>query len=218
MDPEQLITQYGYAAVLIGTFLEGETILVLGGLAARMGQLELHWVILAAFVGTLCGDQLYFLLGRFYGRRWLLRQPRLQAKTERLDRLMQRWGVLLILAFRFMYGVRTAAVLVFGMSGISIVKFAALNALGAAIWASTVASMGYAFGHGLDWLLQADARQRLMVIAVVALLALSLWTYCVHHLPDAAPRRSTSGGVAARAASRRPRTPVRPERHIKTDQ
>lgn len=169
-------------------------------------------MILTAFIGTLCGDQLYFLLGRYYGRRWLLRRPRWQAQTERLDRLMQRWGVLLILVFRFMYGVRTAAVLVFGMSGVSIAKFAALNALGALIWASTVASMGYAFGHGLDWFVHADARQRLMVIAVVALLALSLWTYCVHHLPDAAPRRSTSGGVAARAASRRTRAPLPSER------
>lgn len=42
MNPEQLIADYGYLAILIGTFLEGETILALGGLAARMGHLELR--------------------------------------------------------------------------------------------------------------------------------------------------------------------------------
>ena len=49
---EELITTYGYAAVGIGSFLEGETVLVLGGLAAHRGYLELPWVIVYAFLGT----------------------------------------------------------------------------------------------------------------------------------------------------------------------
>ncbi len=201
MFSEQLIDQYGYLAILIGSFLEGETILVLGGIAAEMGHLELHWVIFAAFIGTLCGDQLYFLLGRRYGRQRLLNSPRWHGKAERLDALMQRWGVLLILVFRFMYGVRTFAVLVFGMSGIGLLKFAALNALGALLWASVIGTLGYLFGHGLDWLLEADARQRLVTVGFIALLALALWWYCVSHLP--VPRRRT-GAVAARVGRRRP--------------
>ena len=57
------IQTYGYWAILIGTFLEGETILVLGGLAAHMGYMDLGGVILAAFAGSLCGDQLFFSWG-----------------------------------------------------------------------------------------------------------------------------------------------------------
>ena len=64
MDLQSIIENYGYAAILIGTFLEGETILVLAGLAAHQGCLVLTWVILAAFMGSLCGDQLFFYLGR----------------------------------------------------------------------------------------------------------------------------------------------------------
>ena len=55
---QDVIDKYGYAAVLIGTFLEGETILVIGGLAARLGYLKLQWVIVAAFAGSLAGDQI----------------------------------------------------------------------------------------------------------------------------------------------------------------
>ena len=61
MDLQGVIENYGYAAILIGTFLEGETILVLAGLAAHQGYLVLTWVILAAFLGSLCGDQLFFI-------------------------------------------------------------------------------------------------------------------------------------------------------------
>ena len=50
-------------AVILGTFLEGETILVLAGLAAHQGYLSLSGIILAAFAGSLCGDQLFFFWG-----------------------------------------------------------------------------------------------------------------------------------------------------------
>ena len=58
---ESLIENYGYLAILIGTLLEGGTILVLGGFTAHQGYLALPWVILAAFAGSLCGDQLFFI-------------------------------------------------------------------------------------------------------------------------------------------------------------
>lgn len=45
MSLEYLIDTYGYPAILIGTFLEGETILVLGGIVAKLGYLKLPWVM-----------------------------------------------------------------------------------------------------------------------------------------------------------------------------
>ena len=61
MDFTSIIEHYGYAAIVIGTFLEGETILVLAGLVAHQGYLKLTGVITAAFLGSLCGDQLFFI-------------------------------------------------------------------------------------------------------------------------------------------------------------
>jgi len=60
MPLDRLIDTYGYWAILVGTLLEGETILLLGGFAAYQGYLALPWVILAAFIGAFCGDQLFF--------------------------------------------------------------------------------------------------------------------------------------------------------------
>ena len=78
MNWEFLIGNNGYFVLLIGTFLEGETILILAGLAAHLGYLYLPWVIVVAFIGTLSGDQLFFTLaagmagsfwpGIFFGR------------------------------------------------------------------------------------------------------------------------------------------------------
>ena len=49
---ESLLTTYGYPILIIGTFLEGETVLVLGGLAAHLGYLSLDWVIVCALGGS----------------------------------------------------------------------------------------------------------------------------------------------------------------------
>ena len=65
MSLTSLIEDYGYLALLIGTFLEGETILVLAGFAAQRGHLEIEWVIVVAFIGSFSGDQLFFYIGRF---------------------------------------------------------------------------------------------------------------------------------------------------------
>ncbi|SPD74464.1 hypothetical protein PITCH_A230150 [uncultured Desulfobacterium sp.] len=37
MSLEEIISTYGYAAIVAGTFFEGETILVIGGFAAHRG-------------------------------------------------------------------------------------------------------------------------------------------------------------------------------------
>ena len=74
MSLESLIDTYGYLAILVGTFFEGETVLVLGGFAAHRGYLDLPGVILAAFVGTLLGDQLFFVLGRWHSEKILAKR------------------------------------------------------------------------------------------------------------------------------------------------
>jgi len=63
MTLEYLISHYGYVALVIGTFLEGESVLIVAGFAVHLGYLKLQWVILAAFAGSVAGDQLYFFLG-----------------------------------------------------------------------------------------------------------------------------------------------------------
>ena len=52
----EFVAAYGYLAVLLGTLLEGETVLLLAGFAAHQGHLAIHWVLLIAFIGGTLGD------------------------------------------------------------------------------------------------------------------------------------------------------------------
>ena len=82
MTLESMINTHGYWAVLVGTFFEGETVLLLGGFAASQGYLVLRWVIVVAFFGTLCADQLFFFLGRRYSQATLVLEGTLKYYLE----------------------------------------------------------------------------------------------------------------------------------------
>jgi membrane protein DedA with SNARE-associated domain len=170
-----LVDTYGYAAVLIGTFVEGETILVLGGFAAARGYLALPWVVLAAFVGSLCGDQLFFFLGRRHSRAVLAKRPSWKARADKMQALLERFRTPLILAFRFMYGLRTVAPFVIGMSSVPTLEFIALNAVGALVWAAAVGVGGYLFGSALEILIGNVKHYEMEVIGVIAAMGAVVW-------------------------------------------
>lgn len=172
---QSLIETYGYWAILLGTFLEGEAILVLGGFAAQLGYLSLAGVMLSAFVGSFLGDQLYFYIGRRYGPRLIATRLSWQANADRVYAILMRRQTFLILTFRFYYGLRNVTPFVIGASQISRRRFFVLNFIGAAIWAVTVAAGGYYFGHAMQAMFDGFARFELYALAGLAAAGLAVW-------------------------------------------
>jgi membrane protein DedA with SNARE-associated domain len=170
MSLESLVSTYGYAAVVLGTFIEGEATVLLGGFAARLGILDLEWVVLAAFAGTFAADQFYFYLGRHGGVRLLDRRPGWKRKADRVLRLLHRHQTLVILSFRFIYGIRTVAPLMIGASGVSRIRYLLLDAASVAVWATLVGTLGYLFGFAIERLLE-DIRVGLLVVLLVLAVA-----------------------------------------------
>ncbi len=194
----ELLREYGFLAILVGTFFEGETILVMGGFAAHQGYLSLPVVMLSAFCGSLAGDQVAFFLGREHGLKLIGRFPRLAAGVARATALLERRGTALLIGFRFIYGIRNAVPLAAGLSHISIPRFLALNAIGAALWATSVAAAGYAFGGGFALALERARKFEEHALAVILFVGV---TAGVVHLVVRArrrrrePRASSSEGV-----------------------
>ena len=175
MDYQVLIQEYGYWAVLLGTFLEGETILLLGGVAAQMGALDVSLVMLSAFVGSTSGDQLYYFIGRWKGQALLDRFPRWKQPASRVGEHIKRHQNLIILSFRFFYGLRNVSPFVLGIYRIPIPKFVTLNMIGAAIWAFSFTMIGFLLGEAHERILGKD--YGLILFAILVLGALLLWVY-----------------------------------------
>ena len=100
----KLITEYHqftYLLVLVATFIEGESIVILCGTAAHDLGINVELLALFAFAGSFIGDQLYYHLGRKYGTPLLSRWPTLGKKVDWAFRLVRDRPTLFVLSFRF---------------------------------------------------------------------------------------------------------------------
>ena len=168
-------SELGYLALFIGTLLEGETIVFLAGLAAHHGYLWFPAVLAVAVIGGFISDQILFYVGRRYGNRVFARFPGIAAKVPRVQALIKRWDTLAILLVRFLYGLRIAAPIVIGSSGIAPWRLALFDFIGAVLWAFVVGSLGYFAGQAVErWLAHLDLSVVLILMAA-ALLAGTVW-------------------------------------------
>ncbi|HRT06051.1 MAG TPA: VTT domain-containing protein [Kiritimatiellia bacterium] len=176
-----LVSTYGYAAIALGAFFEGETVLVLGGLAASQGYLALPGVCAAAFLSTLCADLVWFHLGRAKGPALLEKRPSWKARSAKLFARVRRHQNLVLLSFRFCYGLRTLTPLALGATGTSRRRFLLLDLLGAGAWAAAYAALGYLFGGTAQAILGDVRRYELRIFAAVAVVGGLVWL--VHRRP-----------------------------------
>jgi len=146
MDLSSLIAHYGLITVFAGSLIEGETVLLLAGYAAHQGYLDFAAVVAVATLGAVIGDQVWFVLGRRQGNHLIARRPWLGDETRRALRLIERHSVRILLAMRFIWGLRIALPVAVGMSRVPWQRFVMLNLLSALLWAPLVAGVGYVFG------------------------------------------------------------------------
>lgn len=178
---QTILNDYGfllYPLILVWTFIEGETVVILSGALASEHKYNINVELLAvfAFAGSFAGDQLYYYIGRRYGTPLLNRWPTLGAKIDWAFQLVKTHPTLFILSFRFIYGVRNIAPFVIGISGVPRLRYMALNAVAALIWAHSFAWGGYFLGRVLeDWL--GDNKWYMLGCFVLIALAVGLYGY-----------------------------------------
>ena len=147
MDLQALLHHYGYALIFLGTLIEGESLLVLGGLFAHRGYLDLGGVVAVAFVAAVCGDQMFFHLGRRHAQALLTRFPALRDKVNVSLRRVERHQVKVVLGMRFLWGLRIALPIALGLTSMKAARFFWLNLSSAAVWSCLFAGIGFFAGE-----------------------------------------------------------------------
>src|SRR5437868_13817968 len=179
MDLNQLIAQNGacfYVIVLVWTFLEGETVVLVAAFAEALGLVDPVLLFFAAWLGSFAGDQSYFWLGRNFGVRLLDRFPRWRHGVEAALGWLERYDTGFILSFRFIYGVRNFSSFAMGLSAVRWDRFLRLNFLAAALWAASFVAGGYFLGHAFRAVLGDIARSfGLVMLGVFVAVAGGMW-------------------------------------------
>ena len=175
MSLEHLISRFGYPALIVGLLLEGETVLVLGAFMAHRGYLNLALVITIGFLVTFASDQIFFWLGRTKGNQFLERRPDWKPSVQRARSIMHRNTNFLFIGFRFMYGLRTVMPFVFGLSRFDPKRFAALNFIGAFLWALIFGLAGYVFGRIMEIILADVSKYETRIALVILIAGIIIW-------------------------------------------
>jgi membrane protein DedA with SNARE-associated domain len=177
MTLESFVATYGYPALLGGALLEGETVVILAGIMAHSGYLQLPWVIGIAFGGAFCADQFCFQVGKRKGKLFLAKRPHWEPRIDKVRRFLVRYQAVAVLSYRFIYGMRTITPIVIGASGFSTRRFVILNFCSTLLWSAAVASAGYFFGNVVEAVLRDFQRYELVIMLAVAATGVGIWLY-----------------------------------------
>jgi membrane protein DedA with SNARE-associated domain len=145
-----IIARYGLAALFVGGGIEGETVVVVGGILAHRGLVSLPGAMAATAAGSFAADQIFFLIGRKASGWRLVQRLKRNPIYARALSLLERYPIGFIFAFRFIYGFRTISPFAIGTSGVSERLFLPCNAAAAIIWACTFTTLGYVFGKEVE--------------------------------------------------------------------
>ncbi len=166
---------YGYLFLFLGTFLEGEAVLILAGYFAFQAKLNIFGVLLTAFAGSFLGDQFYFYIGRWRGR-WLINLfPAMAKKFRRGLKLIEKYGSFVAFISRFTYGFRILLPIILGMTRLSRIRFLYLNLGSAFTWAVIFSMAGFLFGKGASLFIENLDRYEPYVILILFCLIGCMW-------------------------------------------
>jgi membrane-associated protein len=142
--------------VVIFPFLPGDSLLFTAGLFARLGYMNMSFLVILLFFAAVLGDNCNYWIGRIIGLGVLklkLKGKKL-VKQEYLDKthsFYERYGVKTIIMARFVPIVRTFAPFVAGIAEMDYKKFLLFDILGGGIWICSLTFAGYFLGE-IEWI------------------------------------------------------------------
>jgi membrane protein DedA with SNARE-associated domain len=159
----------------VGLIAPGETAVVLGGVVAERGDVDLVPLLLLVWLAAAMGDLASFLLGRRLGTRFLAEHgPRIgltPARRERVEGFVERHGPKAVLVGRFVGIIRAVAPFMAGATHMPLRRFLPWSLVGTAVWATLFTLVGYVFWRSFSAAADTAAHVALGIAVLAAAVA-----------------------------------------------
>ena len=135
---------------VLGMFFPGQALIVIGGFFLATKN-EFSWMIMlvASSSGAILGDYTGFMLGEWWGHRWLVRhQANLRVTLDVLRNNLRKYWLFSIIAGRFNNLTRSIVPVLAGSADMDRRLFLIANVTGGVLWSAASLGVGYAIGIG----------------------------------------------------------------------
>jgi membrane protein DedA with SNARE-associated domain len=176
MEIEEVLKRWGLLAVFVGAATEGEVTMLLAGVMAHVGFVDLVSAIAVGTLGGLAEDFVAYGIGRVRADA-VRASPLYRRVGPTVERLMATLGVWQLVVARFIYGTNLATMFLWGVRALSLSLFLPLGFAGCAIWASVLAGLGYAMSRSAAALIgdvQRGEKWLLVALVICATLSVAL--------------------------------------------
>jgi membrane protein DedA with SNARE-associated domain len=169
-----LIGQYGLYAVFVLAMIEGDITLLLAGVLAHsgfFGEYSFAKVLLAGTLGGAAGDNLAYAGGRGFSK--TARDFRFYRMAQpRIERLTDKFGPLSIFLSKYIYGLRTASCVFYGVGRMVFLRFLPLSLASCFAWVFILSGAGYFFSGAITRLI-GDFHQIGIFLLIIVVLGIA---------------------------------------------
>ncbi|MBC9726728.1 VTT domain-containing protein [Streptomyces sp. TRM68367] len=202
LSPDYLISTFSLPGILLIVFAEsglfaflpGDSLLFTAGLFVAQGQYisQPLWLVCTLIViAAVIGDQVGYMIGKFFGPKLFSRPDSRLFKQENLEKaheFMEKWGPKAIVLARFVPIVRTFAPIVAGAGRMKYRTFFTYNIIGGIAWGTGVTLAGY-------WLGQIEFIRTHVEAILVLIVLLSVVPIIIEYLRDRAKKKRTAAAA-----------------------
>ena len=165
---------FAETGLAVGFFLPGDSLLVVSGLFAAAGKLNIWLVLIAFFLGSVIGDSTGYWTGRVMGKTLFNREDSFIFKPSRVEKahlFFEKYGVKTVILARFVPIVRTFAPIVIGAAEMPYKTFLTYSVIGGLLWINSMVLAGYFLGGVIETALGIKLEDHIekVVMVVVAL-------------------------------------------------
>jgi membrane-associated protein len=164
-------------AIFVGFFVPGETVAILGGVAASRGHANVVWLCVIVSAAAIVGDNIGYAIGARYGDRVLMASV-LRKRERRIrdaEALLRRRGGPAVIVGRFVAFLRAVMPFLAGMSHMRYGKFLAYNVVGGIGWGVGSVLLGFALADSYKAIERVSGPVTAGAFAVLVVAALIWW-------------------------------------------
>jgi len=167
----------GLLATFLGALLEGEISMLTSIIGARSGYYNIYVAMILGFLGAWVADWFKFLVGKTKGQQLLKNKPKLQAKFDKMSVWFDAYPFLVLTFYKLFIGMTTIILLMAGVKGISVIRFAIHSALIVSLWVALLSGFGYYFAETMIMKFDQISMHKLEIVISLFLVAFLYWIF-----------------------------------------